>query len=975
MRFRPCILLLALASLRIASPGLPARAESAGGTVAHRLTVGLDPGARQLAVDDRILLLGGGAVEFLLNKQLEISSSDPRVEEVPLGDVADFLGNNTGEGTDVGLRRYRVRLPEGGGKLHLTYSGKFDFGLGTQQEEYQRGFRNTAGIVSPEGVYLAGNGHWYPQFTHSTGENELVEFELTAHSPEGWHLLSQGNGTSRDELGFAHWSSGGAMDEIYLVGGPLVRYHRTVPAVAGVVASAAVDAEVYLRQDDAALAGKYLQATAQYLEMYSRLIGPYPYGKFALVENFWETGFGMASFTLLGPQVIRMPFILTSSYPHEILHNWWGNSVFVDYASGNWCEGLTAYMADHLLQEQRGQGEAHRRDRLQDYASYVRHLRDGRDFPLVEFRSRHSAATEAVGYGKTLMGFHMLRRKLGDDRFRAWAARFYREMRGRQASFADVRRTMEALLSPEPGAVPGPVPAPASGNPAGADLGRFFRDWTERPGAAALAVEVAEVAALGAGFEVRGTLRQTQGGEPFALDVPLAIQTAGATVVESIHLESAATPFAIRVPARPLALQADPSFDLFRRLDPREIPPSIGQIFGEPRLLAVVAASASPAEAAAWRTLALAWQTEAHAIEVVTDAEVQELPADRAVWLLGRDNRLAARYFGSASGAGNVAGLAVDETGVGVDGQRVAFAGHTTVVVVRHPASAERAIGWITVDPALLAALPGLGRKLPHYGKYSYLGFAGTEPTNKVKGQWAATDSPLRLDLRSAAERTPQSPPLPALVLAPRQALAELPPTPSKPPAPPAPPAQSVAPAQAVGPAPPSAVVVRLTTALGEIDLEIDSVHAPVSAANFLRSVDAGRYDGGRFHRTVRPDNETRKDVAIEVIQGGVAPEREKDELPPIALERTTVTGLKHRDGTLSMARAEPDTATSDFFICIGDQPLLDFGGARNPDGQGFAAFGKVVRGMEIVRQIQAAPAAGQALTPPVQILTARRLP
>ena len=348
---------------------------------------------------------------------------------------------------------------------------------------------------------------------------------------------------------------------------------------------------------------------------------------------------------------------------------------------------------------------------------------------------------------------------------------------------------------------------------------------------------------------MRGTLRQTQGGEPFALDVPVAIQTMGVTVVESLRLEAAATPFALRVPARPLALQVDPSFDLFRRLDPREIPASIGQVFGEPRLLAVVAASASAEEAAAWRTLALGWQTDAHAVEVVTDAELAdaELPADRAVWLLGRGNRLAARYFGSAAGAGNVAGLAVDAAGVEVDGQRVAFAGHTSVVVVRHPASAERAIGWITVDPELLAALPGLGRKLPHYGKYSYLGFDGAEPTNQVKGQWATTDSPLRLDLRSAAERTPQSPPLPALALERRQALVELPPAPSAlsaPSAPSAPSTPSAPAALAAGSAPATSVTVRLATALGEIDLEVDTVRAPVSAANFLRSSTPGATTG-----------------------------------------------------------------------------------------------------------------------------------
>ena len=162
---------------------------------------------------------------------------------------------------------------------------------------------------------------------------------------EQWHVISQGNGTSRDEQGVARWDSDGLVEQIYLVGGPLLRYSD---------AAGAVEALVYLREQDDALARKYLDATAQYLEMYRQLIGPYPYGKFALVENFWETGYGMPSFTLLGPQVIRFPFILHSSYPHEILHNWWGNSVFVDYEKGNWCEGLTAYLADHLVQEQRG---------------------------------------------------------------------------------------------------------------------------------------------------------------------------------------------------------------------------------------------------------------------------------------------------------------------------------------------------------------------------------------------------------------------------------------------------------------------------------------------------------------------------------------------------------------------------------------------------------------------------------------------
>ena len=170
-------------------------------------------------------------------------------------------------------------------------------------------------------------------------------------------------------------------------------------------------------------------------------------------------------------------------------------------------------------------------------------------------------------------------------------------------------------------------------------------------------------------------------------------------------------------------------------------------------------------------------------------------------------------------------------------------------------------------------------------------------------------------------------------------------------------------------------VTVRIETELGDIDLEVDVARAPSTGANFLRYVDAGRYDGGRFHRTVRLDNQPDKNVKIEVVQAGVEPRREKDAWPAIQLERTDQTGIKHKDGTLSMARDGADTATSDFFVCIGDQPALDFGGARNPDGQGFAAFGRVVRGMDVVRRIQAAPADQQALTPPVVIRSVRRKP
>lgn len=163
---------------------------------------------------------------------------------------------------------------------------------------------------------------------------------------------------------------------------------------------------------------------------------------------------------------------------------------------------------------------------------------------------------------------------------------------------------------------------------------------------------------------------------------------------------------------------------------------------------------------------------------------------------------------------------------------------------------------------------------------------------------------------------------------------------------------------------------VLIATNLGSIEVEVDEQQAPATAANFLRYVDAGRYTGGRFHRTVTMQNQPDKKIKIEVIQAGVNPKFEKEDFPPILLERTNRTGLKHLDGTISMARNGADTATSDFFICIGNQPELDFGGKRNPDGQGFAAFGHVVRGMDVVRKIQKSKAEAQTLKPPIEILS-----
>ncbi|MEO8444843.1 MAG: M20/M25/M40 family metallo-hydrolase, partial [Gammaproteobacteria bacterium] len=345
------------------------------------------------------------------------------------------------------------------------------------------------------------------------------------------------------------------------------------------------------------------------------------------------------------------------------------------------------------------------------------------DFPLKDFRSRHSAATEAVGYGKTLMGFHMLREQVGDAAFRKGLATFYKDYRGQRASWANVESVFEKTT--------------------GENYSRFFSDLTQRTGAPDLAVSDIAVKDSKGRYTVTGVLRQRQAG-PYDLQVPVVVVTSAGTVVSKVRIQAADTPFSIETGAPPQLVAVDPEFDLFRVLDPRETAPSIGQLFGASEITAVVPA----ANADEWRRLLAGWANPAQKMTIVTDAELRELPADRAVWLLGRENRLAAATFKSSPALG----LTIGDKGIRIGTSELPFAGHSHVLTRRHPQDPKLAIGWITADP--VAAIAGLGRKLPHYGKYSWLVFAGDEPANVAKGEWPASDSPLQVSLQPGATLT-----------------------------------------------------------------------------------------------------------------------------------------------------------------------------------------------------------------------------
>ena len=236
----------------------------------------------------------------------------------------------------------------------------------------------------------------------------------------------------------------------------------------------------------------------------------------------------------------------------------------------------------------------------------------------------------------------------------------------------------------------------------GQDLELFFQQWVELAGAADLRLDAVEVQTTYGGFEVTGVLRQVQAGAKFELQAPLSLTTADGLETQVLSVTGASTSFSFETASEPQLLEVDPQFDLFRLLDARETAPSIGQVFGDRKLLAILPAAANEATRAAYRELVERWQSPTQNMTIVLDVDVDadELPADAALWVLGRDNQFAAILFQSDPGLG----LTVNDTGLQFQDRAIPAAGHSTVAVRRHPANVNKAVGWIVVDP--VAAFP-----------------------------------------------------------------------------------------------------------------------------------------------------------------------------------------------------------------------------------------------------------------------------
>jgi hypothetical protein len=697
-------MLVSMMTAACAVLGSAAGAEPSQGPVVHHdLAVTLDPAGHRLNVRDRIRIPGAlvtAPLTISLNADLAVQTTSGGLKLLP--PTSPTRRATTGTGGDDPDSRVPVNLYDIDGATlgqdltgEISYEGVINYAVRESGGEYARAFSESPGLIEPRGAYLAGSTHWVPQI-----RDALVTYTLAVELPAGWKSVSEGERTSTGSE-TERWSVATPTEEVHLIAGPFTEYSRD---------AVKVKAMAFLRKPDQALAGRYLDATAQYLEMYRGLLGPYPYSKFALVENFWETGYGMPSFTLLGEQVIRFPFILHSSYPHELLHNWWGNGVFVALAGGNWSEGLTAYLADHLIAEQRDQGAEHRRAILQRVTDYVT---PANDFPPSRFRSRHDAVTEAIGYGKTAMMWNMLREKVGDEQFVKALQAFYRDNRFRAASFDDIERSFETV--------------------SGRDLRPFFDQWIRNTGTPELRLD----GAASHGNRLDIVLSQVQPGRLFALDVPVVIATDKGVETRTVAMSAEArvdASFDLNAPAQ--RVEVDPQFQLYRRLNPLEVPPSLSKAFGAGKVLIVMNARSAHVYAG----LAKAWSRDG--VETVLDDQLDALPADRAVWVFGADNKFAPAVAEALKTYGAFLDTAAAPYPAPQAGKA---AGRSLVAAVRHPRNEDSVVVYVSASSE--AAANALARKLPHYGKYSWLVFAGDEATNEGTGEWPVGDTPLARDL------------------------------------------------------------------------------------------------------------------------------------------------------------------------------------------------------------------------------------
>ncbi len=624
--------------------------------VHHALEVRLDPAARTLQGVDRVTLRAGAPRTFTL-------ASGFTVERVTVdGTVVKPAGAD---------RRVTLALDERAThEIVVAYRGTL--------AAPPRDGEVTQAVAGPEGSFLPGSG-WYPTF------DAPFTYEVTVEVPDPQRAVTPGRltaETSADGRSRATFAADAPVLEVSLFAGPYriaERIHRGWRL------------RTYFDAGVAELADTYLDRVQGYLDLYDGWIGTYPHAGFAVVSGPFQVGLGFPGLAYFGTRVLRLPFIPDTSLGHEVVHSWWGAGVRPG-AEGNWAEGLTTFMADYTFVERRGAAPA-REERLAWLREFAV-LPAAEDRPLTAFQGRSHAASQVTGYHKAAFVFVMLRDQIGGHAFTSGVRRFWQAHRFGEAGWGDLETAFTQAAR---------VP-----------LARFFQQWVRRAGAPQLTLRDARAE----GTRVAFTLAQST--PPYALAVPVLVETASTPVTRTEQLDDAERDYAFQVTGAPRTLAVDPDLRLFRRLAPAEIPPIIRGVAFDAGATTVIAARDDAARAAA-REVAAALFGRPPAI-----TEAGETLPSRPVLVVGTTTEVVAWL--------RQAGL--DGPPASLDGKGTARAW-----AARRPDGAP----LVVVAGNDAATLRAAARPLPHYGRQSWVAFDGARAIER--GLWAPGASPLRVEL------------------------------------------------------------------------------------------------------------------------------------------------------------------------------------------------------------------------------------
>jgi aminopeptidase N len=542
-------------------------------------------------------------------------------------------------------------------------------------------------VIGPSGISLT--SRWYPAI------QGLSLYHLAATLPKGFEGISeadeisstgQANGNRVYSFSFPH-----PVEHIDFIAG---RYTIEKESFQG------IDIYTYFLSADKGLSRTYLDHARKYFAMYDDLLGKYQYKRFSIVENFLPTGYSMPTFTLLGQEVLRLPFIVDTSLGHEILHQWFGNLVYVDYAGGNWSEGLTTYLADQRFEELKGKGAEYRKRLLVNYQSYVT---PEDDFPLSSFLSRTGRASSAVGYGKATMVFHMLKNLVGEKTFYSALRAFIEKNGFRPASWADLRAGFEAA--------------------SGKKLDWFFTQWVDEKGVPDISLE--NVALNYKGSKAVISFDLVQKGKAYRLLVPVVLRTKEGETRLTAEISGGITNLEIETNYRPEELVVDDNYDLFRRLSPGEFPPVIARLLGAGKKIFVM----PDGKEADYSPVADYFKRLGFAVKKENDVKYDDLKTSTLA-IPGSETALARRLF--------------------ADGEK--SDADFSIAVRANPFNKEKVVALLEGKPV---EMPSFMQRATHYGNYSHLSFkGGKEVLKAVEKSGSGIEETLSEDVPAIETRT-----------------------------------------------------------------------------------------------------------------------------------------------------------------------------------------------------------------------------